>query len=181
MTAIQPPPPPPHEPDGFDSDEPRPDGGLTPFTPPAPRVRAKSRRPIIVLGIVLLAIGFLAYKGLGDATTFFRNADEAVAQRTSLTDKRFRLQGTVVPGTIEDSGTEVRFDVEYKCVVVPVIHAGPRPQLFKPGIPVVVEGSFVKGTEKTFASDQIIVKHTEEYTAKESDRLAAAATEACPK
>lgn len=156
------------------------DPGLRPFTPPAPRVRRTSRRPMIVLGIVVVAIGFLAYKGLGDATTFFRNADQAVAQRDSLGTKRFRLQGTVVPGTIKDDGAKVDFDVEFKCVIVPVIHSGSRPDLFKEGIPVVVEGAFVPGTAKTFASDQIIVKHTEQYKATEADRLTAAEQEACP-
>jgi cytochrome c-type biogenesis protein CcmE len=136
---------------------------------------------MIVLGLVVLAIGFLAYKGLGDATTFFRNADEAVAQRSELGTKRFRLQGTVVPGTVQADGTQVRFDVEYRCVVVPVVDTGDRPELFKQGIPVVLEGSFVKGTAKTFASDRIIVKHTEEYKANEADRLAAAVREACPR
>jgi cytochrome c-type biogenesis protein CcmE len=135
---------------------------------------------MLALGIVVIAISFLAYKGLGDATTFFRNADEAVAQRDSLGSKRFRLQGTVVEGSVEDVGPDVHFDVEFKCVLVPVVHRGSRPELFKPGIPVVVEGSFVAGTEKTFASDRIIVKHTEEYKATEGDRLAAAEREGCP-
>jgi cytochrome c-type biogenesis protein CcmE len=145
-----------------------------------PPARPGSRRPMIVLGIVVLAIGLLAYKGLGDATTYFRNADEAVTQRVSLGTKRFRLQGTVVAGSVQDADADVHFEVEYHCVIVPVVHSGSRPELFKPGIPVVVEGAFVAGTDKTFASDQIIVKHTEEYKVSESDRLAAAAREGCP-
>lgn len=142
--------------------------------------RRSSRRPLIVIGIVVLAIALLAYQGLGNATTYFRNADEAVAQRDSLGTKRFRLQGTVVPGTVQDLGTEVHFDVEYRCVIVPVEHTGSRPELFKPGIPVVVEGRFEAGTAETFASDRIIVKHTEEYKTSEADRLAAAEREGCP-
>jgi cytochrome c-type biogenesis protein CcmE len=128
----------------------------------------------------VLALGFLAYKGLGEATTFFRNADEAVAERDSLGDRRFRLQGTVVPGTVDTDGTAVRFEVEYDCVTVPVRHEGSRPPLFKEGLPVVVVGAFVDGTEKDFASDQIIVSHTNEYKEDEADRLEEAEREACP-
>jgi len=133
-----------------------------------------------VLAVVVLAIGFLAYKGLEGATTYFRNTDEAVEQRESLGTKRFRLQGTVVPGSIERSGDELRFVVEYHCVTVPVVHRGPQGELFEPGIPVVLEGAFVAGTEKTFGSDRIIPKHTNEYKETQADRLDAAEREACP-
>jgi cytochrome c-type biogenesis protein CcmE len=145
-----------------------------------PPRRRSSRRPLIVLGIVAVALGFLAYKGLGEATTFFRNADEAVAERDELGSRRFRLQGTVVDGSVEPEGTDVRFEVVYHCVTVPVLHRGVRPELFRPGIPVVVEGAFVEGTEKTFEADRIIPKHTEEYKDSEADRLAEAEREACP-
>jgi len=90
------------------------------------------------------------------------------------------LQGTVVAGTVRSDGTAVRFEVEYACVTVPVRHEGARPPLFKEGMPVVVLGSFVDGTEKSFASDQIIVSHTNEYKEDEADRLAEAEQEACP-
>ena len=147
---------------------------------PAPPSRSASRRPLIVLAVVVLAISFLAYKGLEGATTYFRNVDEAVAQRESLGTKRFRLQGTVVPGSVEKTGEELRFVVQYDCVTVPVVHRGPQGDLFQPGIPVVLEGAFVAGTEKTYASDRIIVKHTNEYKESEVDRLAEAEREACP-
>lgn len=160
-------------------------GDAPPVMPPGSRPepssrRPSSRRPLVVLGIVVLAIGFLAYQGLEGATTYFRNADEAVAQRDELGTRRFRLQGTVVAGSVEEDGADVRFLVEYHCVTVPVTHRGSRPELFKPGIPVVVEGSFVAGTEKSFESDRIIVKHTTEYKESEAERLAEAEREGCP-
>jgi len=97
-----------------------------------------------------------------------------------LGDRRFRLQGTVVPGTVVADDAAVRFDVEYACVSVPVRHEGSRPPLFKEGMPVVVVGAFVDGTDRDFASDQIIVSHTNEYKEDEAERLAEAEREACP-
>ena len=61
----------------------------------------------LVIAVVCGAIAFLAIQGLGNATTFYRDADEAVAKRDELGDKRFRLQGVVVPGSIDDEDADV--------------------------------------------------------------------------
>jgi len=136
----------------------------------------------VILALVLGACAFLLVKGLGDATVFFKNADEvsSPAQREAMGTKRFRLQGTVVPATVKTAGDSVTFDVEYHCKVVHVRHEGDPPELFKPGIPVVLEGAYVKGSD-VYDSDKIFVRHTSEYRVKESDRLALAETEACAK
>ena len=133
----------------------------------------------IVIAVVCGAIAFLLVQGLGNATTFYRNADEAVAARDSLGTKRFRLQGVVAPGSIRRDGADVDFLVEYDCVQVPVHHEGSRPPLFKEGIPVVLEGAFVSATADTFASDRIIVRHTEEYRTDESQQAEATEAERC--
>lgn len=133
----------------------------------------------LVLALVAGASAFLLVKGLGDATVFFKNADEAVAARDDLGTKRFRLQGTVVPGSVEQVGDGVEFDVEFHCEAVHVRHEGDPPELFKPGIPVVLEGRFA-ATGDTYESDKIFVRHTSEYRVEESERLALADEEACP-
>lgn len=139
-----------------------------------------SGKYFVVLALVLGASAFLLVKGLGDATVFFKNADEVASapQRNVLGTKRFRLQGTVVPGTLRETGDRVSFDVEYRCKRVHVQHIGDPPELFKPGIPVVLEGAFLKGSD-VYASDKIFVRHTSEYRVKEADRLDLAKKEAC--
>jgi cytochrome c-type biogenesis protein CcmE len=135
-------------------------------------------RLVLVIALVLGASAFLLVKGLGDATVFFKNADEAVAARDDLGTKRFRLQGTVVDGSVHEIADTVEFDVEYHCKTVHVRHEGDPPELFKPGIPVVLEGAFAAGSS-TYDSDKIFVRHTSEYRTKEGDRLALAEKEAC--
>ena len=136
-------------------------------------------RLVVVLALVAGAMAFLLVKGLGDATVFFKNADEAVAERDDLGTKRFRLQGTVVPDSVEQAGDAVEFDVEYHCDVVHVRHEGDPPELFKPGIPVVLEGRFAAPPSDVYESDRIFVKHTEEYLEDEGDRVREAEREAC--
>ena len=50
------------------------------------------------------AIGFVVLQGLSNATLYFRNVDEALAQRDELGTRRFRLQGLVVADDAGDDG-----------------------------------------------------------------------------
>src|SRR3712207_1095134 len=67
--------------------------------------RSRSRLRLgIVIALVCGAIAFLLVQGLGNATTYFRNADEALADRDDLGTSRFRLQGTVVDAPRSEGG-----------------------------------------------------------------------------
>jgi cytochrome c-type biogenesis protein CcmE len=149
---------------------------------PAPRVRprarlANRRRQWIALAVVAAALLVLVFQGLGNATVYFKTADEAVAQRVKLGSHRFRIEGMVQPG-VHQAGQNVAFVIANNGVSVPVLHRGDPPQLFKVGIPVVLEGHFT--ASGTFASDLIMVKHTESYVAKHPDRLKTAGTSIPP-
>jgi cytochrome c-type biogenesis protein CcmE len=131
-----------------------------------------------VLVVVLVALGFVVYKGLSSASMYFYNADEAVHRQHDLGQKRFRLQGTVQehPRTTADG---VDFAVAYNGAHVEVHHDGDAPQLFKPGIPVVLEGHWDRN-DRWFDSDTILVKHSATYTARHKERLKEATTSTVP-
>jgi cytochrome c-type biogenesis protein CcmE len=128
-------------------------------------------------GVVVAALAFLVVQGLGNATLYFRTADEAVAQRESLGERRFRIQGDVVPGTVSSTADGVAFAIASNGVEVDVRHRGDPPELFQPGIPVVLEGRFQGGH---FASDRIMVKHSETYVADNPERVASTVPPAGP-
>jgi cytochrome c-type biogenesis protein CcmE len=128
-----------------------------------------TRRRLWLAGVVVIAaLGFLVFQGLGNATLYFRTADEAVAQREQLGDRRFRIEGDVVDGSVKQVGNDVSFTLVKNSVQVPVQHKGDPPELFRPGIPVVLEGRF-EGDH--FASDRILVKHSETYVAENPERV----------
>ncbi len=126
------------------------------------------RRLWLAAAVVLAALGFLVFQGLGNATLYFRTADEAVAQKGQLGERRFRIEGDVVGGSVQQVGDDVSFMLTSKSVEVPVRHKGDPPELFRPGIPVVLEGRF---QGDTFSSDRILVKHSETYVAQNPDRV----------
>ena len=141
--------------------------------PAAPRVRPRShnsRRLWLAGAFIVAALGFLVFRGLDNATLYFRTADEAVAKRGQLGTRRFRIEGTVVQGSVRERGDALDFRIESKGTTVDVVHHGNQPGLFKPGIPVVLEGRFADGGQ-TFNSDRILVKHSETYVAKNPERV----------
>lgn len=141
------------------------DGGLdlTPRTTDPRRQRSAGARRWAALAVLVVlggAVLFIVVQARG-ATLYFKNADEAVAQRSSLGQSRFRLQGVVVGKGIDDGAAKV-FTVAYGGVSVKVRHTGTEPALFKAGIPVVCEGRWnAAGTQ--FESDRLLVKHTADY------------------
>jgi cytochrome c-type biogenesis protein CcmE len=143
------------------------EGGAVATRARSGRPRSWRRRwvPLVVLGVVFVALGVLVFKGLSDATLYFRNADEAVAQRASLGTDRFRLQGTVVADPVETDGVAT-FAVAFNGASVDVRHVGSPPELFRPGIPVVLEGHWDRSGE-VFDSDRIMIKHDATYESEE--------------
>ena len=74
----------------------------------------------------------------------------------------------MVAGSVSSSGGTVFFRIAGDREQVNIVHRGDPPELFKPGIPVVLEGRFQDGG---FASDRMLVKHTESYVADHPERV----------
>jgi cytochrome c-type biogenesis protein CcmE len=158
---------------------------LAPRVPPAARRRRRNPFAPAALGLIVVALGFVVVNGLGDATLFFRNADEAIAQRADLGDRRFRVQGLVDGTTITATDRGVDFVITYNGARITIAHVGDPPDLFQPGIPVVLEGRWARVGETGeptpveslptdggwfFASDRFLVKPTEVYAEEHPER-----------
>jgi cytochrome c-type biogenesis protein CcmE len=124
----------------------------------------------VVAAVILGAIGFLLYQGLSNSIEYFLTANQAVAQRARLGSQTFRLEGTVVPGTVHAVQGGVDFSVESGTVKVAVSERGNPPELFRAGIPVVLVGHF---QGQGYWSNQIMVKHSASYIAQHPNRVRA--------
>jgi len=144
--------------------------------PPVVTTRRPQRtsvgRVVVASVLVFAAVAFLVSKGLGSATVYFKTADEAVAQRQQLGTRRFRIEGTVMPGTIRQDQGRLLFSIlGDRGALVPIVHSGGQPTgLFKDSIPVVLEGRWAKVGD-AYDSDTIIVKHSETYRAANPSRV----------
>ena len=128
----------------------------------APRRRRSlgSRRQKIVAAIVILgALGFLVARGLANAMNYYLTANQAVAQRAQLRGTDFRIQGKVLPG-VQQVGTSLHFVITSDNVNVNVVSTGSPPQLFRVGMPVVLDGHW---QGNVFSSFQIMVQHGSTY------------------
>ncbi len=107
---------------------------VTPRTDEHTRTRhgSRTRTYLVVGGIVVLlgALGLVVFNGLTDAATFYYNVDEAVSMRDELGDQRFRMQGNVIEGSIDETDTGVEFVIAFGDAELPVSHVGTPPELF---------------------------------------------------
>jgi cytochrome c-type biogenesis protein CcmE len=113
--------------------------------------------------VIAGAIAFLMVQGLGNATQYYKTVPQAVAARTSLGTSQFRIMGTVDPD-VRQVGGKTEFTISYLNVRAQVIDDREPPELFKPGVPVVLEGHW---SGNVFQSDLIMVKHTAIYNPAE--------------
>jgi cytochrome c-type biogenesis protein CcmE len=117
--------------------------------------------------IVAAALAFLVVEGLQNATVYFKTADQAVADQAALGHKQFRIEGTV-ESDVRQVGNLTEFAIYANGVSVNVVDTKEPTSLFKPGIPVVLEGHW---QGDVYESDQIMVKHTASYVEAHPDRL----------
>ena len=66
-----------------------------------------------------------------------------------------------MPGSLHDVSGGVDFVVTDGTTRMSVVHTGSTPSLFKSGTGVVLEGTY--GTDGAFHSDNMLVKHGEQY------------------
>lgn len=139
------------------------------------RARRETRRRLrLVFLVVALAIGFLLYKTLSGAVTYFQTVDQALSSRVTLGNADFQLEGVVLAHSISrPDATTVDFVIGGSAHHrIFVTNSGEPPELFQANVPVVLVGHFV-GSSDRFQSDQILVKHSNSYIAAHPARVRA--------
>lgn len=122
------------------------------------------KRPLYAAaGVAVLAVaGWMIYQALYGSLVFFILPSEYTQSPGQFEDRRIRLGGIVVNDSVvfEDDSLRLTFLISDSLQSLPVTHYGAPPELFREGMGVVVEGHFKEGG---FASDNLLVRHTEVY------------------
>jgi cytochrome c-type biogenesis protein CcmE len=122
----------------------------------------KRARVLFVLAVIAGSLVWVAAKGLSGNLVYYKTPTEILQKGSALVGEQVRLGGFVIPGSVQRSGSVVRFVVTDGTTRLTVIDTGGVPALFRDGQGVVVEGSF--GRDGAFHSDTVLVKHNGVYT-----------------
>lgn len=121
------------------------------------------------LGLVAIvgALALLIGGGLKENVVFFLTPSELQARGAEMYDRPLRLGGQVKQESVswEAESRDLRFVLQDDSTEVTVHSTGAPPAMFKEGIGVVVEGHYRRSG--VFESDNLMVKHSNEYAPPE--------------
>jgi cytochrome c-type biogenesis protein CcmE len=127
------------------------------------RLRKQQRLLLVIIALLLLggASGLVLF-ALSDSVAFFVTPSDIAAGKVDP-DKRFRLGGLVVAGSVERPGNDglVLFRVTDQAHEVPVRYLGILPDLFREGQGIVAQGEL--GADGVFTAGEVLAKHDENY------------------
>jgi len=126
-----------------------------------------TKRKFLIGGIILfLALGFLGYSGFTHSVSYYYEVSELLEQGSSIYDQNVRVNGKVVPGSIEQQFGSLTVSFTLADITedasLPVVYRGPVPDNFRAGSEVVVEGRYTDGG--IFEADNIMTKCASKYT-----------------
>lgn len=119
----------------------------------------RRQRRFLVAGCVLLVgVAYLAFTVTKASAVYYLTVPELEARGTSGAQRSVRVSGVVDAGSVERDPSQfvTRFTASDTGGTVPVIYKGPVPDIFQPGIQVVVEGRL--GTDGIFHADTLLTK-----------------------
>lgn len=106
------------------------------------------KKKFIIGGLILfLAIGYLGFMGFRSSASYYFTVSELLAQGNIPQTQVIRVNGTVVPGSVEQKSGDLSlmFNVTEGGKNLPVVYRGVVPDTFKPGGDIVIEGSLDAG------------------------------------
>jgi cytochrome c-type biogenesis protein CcmE len=112
--------------------------------------------------VMAVCVGFLVYTATRSSAEYYRTIPEARAAINSSADVR-------VLGTVQDDlqrlqgGEEVRFTAAAGGDSMPVAYSGPVPDIFRPGVQVVLEGHI--DASGVFQARTLLAKCPSRFTA----------------
>ncbi len=126
---------------------------------------AKNKKVGVIVSIILVggALAYLALGNFGENLVYFFTPSEVKAFSSEYYQKKVRVGGMVVEGSMEAYADRLgmTFELTDGEATIPVTFEGIPPDLFKEGQGAVVEGYWTN--KHNFQSNLIMAKHSEDY------------------
>jgi cytochrome c-type biogenesis protein CcmE len=116
----------------------------------------------VVIVVIVLSLGYLAYTGVQESKSYYVTIKELQTMDGRYA-KRLRVAGNVVPGSIKRHGTNVEFMLKENELTLPVVYNGTEapPDTFKDDSQALAEGTF--GQDNVFHAKQLQAKCASKY------------------
>ncbi|MFB3917605.1 MAG: cytochrome c maturation protein CcmE [Terriglobales bacterium] len=122
----------------------------------------------IATAVIVVSLGYLAYTGVEQSKSYYVTIKE-LRTMDGRNEKRLRVAGNVVPGSIKRQGTRVEFTLMEKDpaspeeFTIPVVYVGTEapPDTFKDDSQALAEGQF--GRDGVFHAKQLQAKCASKY------------------
>jgi cytochrome c-type biogenesis protein CcmE len=124
------------------------------------------RRPwgiLLLVAVVLVVIGYLAFSSIGSALVYYLTPTELLTRGDAGLGQTVRLGGQVKAGSLEQTGAFHSFVLTDGDSEVTVISSTIPPRSFREGSGAVVQGKLL--IDGVFEATEVIVKHDENYVA----------------
>ncbi|MEO5987177.1 MAG: cytochrome c maturation protein CcmE [Candidatus Limnocylindria bacterium] len=144
---------------------------MTVAHPPEP-ILPPRRRPwgvLVLVAVVVVVIGFLAFSSIGNALVYYLTPTELLERGDAAVGETVRLGGLVEVGSVAGPATDLRFVITDRENGIAVHSTVAPTRSFREGSGAVVEGRL--GADGVFEATNVIVKHDENYEVPASGAL----------
>ena len=130
------------------------------------------------IGVIVAAMGFLAWLGYGESKTYYHTIAELPTLSGVAKSQRMRVGGTVAPGSIHHVTGRIDFVLEGEGKTLPVSYIGndPLPDTFVDKSQALVEGH--PNADGRFVAEVVQAKCASKYEAAPGGTGGAAASSA---
>lgn len=120
----------------------------------------------ILITLIIGTLVWLAVGGAKENQAYYKTVSEVLDMGEKAREKRIRVGGDVVAGSIVRTGGEVKFAIAFDKHTLPVVYNGidPLPDTFKDGAQALADGKL--GSDGTFHASKIQAKCASKYEAK---------------
>jgi|FaiFalFF_MnMetaG_3_1042247.scaffolds.fasta_scaffold00028_6 cytochrome c-type biogenesis protein CcmE len=117
----------------------------------------------VAIAVLVGALAWLAVIGMQESKTYYITVAELKRMGADVRQKRLRVGGRVVAGSIQREGRRVRFLLEQDAETLPVVYVGrdPVPDTFVDHAEALVEGRW--GEDGVFHAQKLQAKCASKY------------------
>lgn len=126
-------------------------------------MKRKQLKFVVGSVVIVLTLAFLGYSGFQESKAYYQTVSELYASKEVAYDRRLKVAGDVVPGSIVREGKAIKFVISQETETLPVVYVGTDapPDTFVDRAQAVVEGKY--GRDGVFTANKMQAKCASKY------------------